>query len=83
MLEAVLAALDTGLDKRQGVIYMFAQQLLGALDFANDPMDMIIYQVPQGRASSTIMKQVLNAIPDDETAWFQRVQGIAEKINLY
>ena len=66
--------LGTGLDKRQGVIYMFAQNLLGALDFAKDPLEMNIYRVPQGKTAYTVMKKISDAIPPDETVWFQAIE---------
>ena len=53
---------------------MFAQHLLGALDFANDPMDVRIMETPQGRASSSFLKVFFTQVYPKHVVWFQAIQ---------
>ncbi|CAJ1934009.1 unnamed protein product [Cylindrotheca closterium] len=63
-----------GQDKRQGVAYMFAQYLLGALDFGTDPLNMRFFDVPQGLVSSEFMSIFFNKIDISQVIWFQAIQ---------
>ena len=63
-----------GNDKRPGTVFMFAQYVLGALDFANDPMDVSIMEIPQGRASSHFLKVFFTQVDPKHVVWFQAIQ---------
>jgi len=63
-----------GQDKRQGVAFMFAQYLLGALDFARDPVNVRFLEIPQGLASSEFMSIYFTRIDISQVMWFQAVE---------
>lgn len=59
-----------GKDKRQGFVYLFAQYLLGALDFANDPFRYHFLRVPLGEASASFMETYFNRVTPDIAQWW-------------
>ena len=63
-----------GTDKRPGVAYMFAQYLLGALDFARDPLTLRFLEIPQGLASTEFISIYFNQIDISQIMWFQAVR---------
>lgn len=60
-------------DHRQGAVHLFAQHLLGALDFAADPFHHQFLQVPLGEASSQFLRVYFNNIDPAKVMWFQAV----------
>lgn len=74
LIAANAQQLALGQDKRQGVVYMFAQYLLGALDCAEDPLHFEFFGVPQGLASSKFMTQLFNCVDATRLIWYQAVQ---------
>ncbi|CAJ1934011.1 unnamed protein product [Cylindrotheca closterium] len=70
---------DFGLGRRRVVVHMFAQNLLGALDYATDPMELKICEVPQGRTAHAMMTKLLR-IPPREVTWFQATGEVTEVI---
>lgn len=65
-----------GKDKRPGVAYMFAQYLLGALDFARDPLTLRFLEIPQGLASTEFISIYFNQIDTSQIMWFQAVRHV-------
>jgi len=63
-----------GGDQRQGFFYLFAQFLLGALDFADDPSSYNFLQVPLGTASSHFMAMYFGRLSIEKVRWFQATQ---------
>jgi len=61
-------------DQRQGFAYLFAQYLLGALDFADDPFRYTFLEVPLGEASSHFMSIYFGKLDTRRAMWFQAVQ---------
>lgn len=61
-------------DKRQGFAILFAQHLLGALDFANDPAGHEFLNVPMGHATYTFMEIFFNNVSPTKLLWFAEVQ---------
>jgi hypothetical protein len=55
-----------GCDMRQGLAIVFAQKLLGTLDFTNDTLNHEFLTV-----SSTFMKEFFQAIPPKNVLWYQ------------
>ncbi len=65
---------DPGLQlDRQGAAQIFAQHLLGALDFSSDPMEHNFSGVPLGRAASTFLVGCYSPIPPINVTWFNAV----------
>ncbi len=62
-------------DHRQGIVHMFAQHLLAALDFSTDPMDHEFLNVPLGRASSTMLAAYFTRLSPDHVTWFKSVES--------
>jgi len=65
---------ESSLGERQGVAILFAQHLLGALDFARDPMNHEFLGVPMGLAPSSFMVEFFGRIPAKNVLWFQAVE---------
>lgn len=64
-----------GEDKRQGFAVLFAQHLLGALDFSQDPLSFEFLDIPLGEASSSFMTQFFSQFIDpSKVLWFQATQ---------
>ncbi len=60
---------------RQGYAILFAQYLLGALDFAHDPMDHeLIDGFPMGRTSAAMMEHYFRNLDPSKAMWFQAVE---------
>ena len=59
--------------KRQGFVHLFAQYLLGALDFADDPFSYNFLDVPLCEASSHFMKVMFQRIDPSKMLWFQAI----------
>ncbi len=57
-------------DQRQIFVFMFAQYLLGALDFADNPFSYNFMDVPMGEASSTFMSTFFNRLNFKNIQWF-------------
>jgi hypothetical protein len=68
-----IAARDQN-DERQGMAHMFAQYLLGALDFSPDPMDHEMLRVPLGRASSHFLREMFTRLDPKRVSWFQAIR---------
>ena len=66
-------SLIIGEDMRHGFAYLFAQHLLGALDFAQNPMEHEFLGVPLGLASSTFMNCFFERIDPSTVMWFQSI----------
>lgn len=66
-------SLIIGEDMRHGFAYLFAQHLLGALDFAQNPMEHEFLGVPLGLASSTFMNGFFERIDPSTVMWFQSI----------
>lgn len=64
-----------GCDMHQGLKTLFAQQLLGTLDFTNDALNHEFLTV-----SSTFMKEFFQAIPPINVLWYQHQVGMANSI---
>ncbi|KAL7543356.1 hypothetical protein ACHAXR_013109 [Thalassiosira sp. AJA248-18] len=62
-----------GTNMRQGFAILFAQHLLGALDFSKDPLNYQFLNVPMGICSSSWMKTFFERIPADNVLWFQAI----------
>jgi len=62
-------------EKRPRFSVMFAQHLLGALDFADDPFNHEFLKIPMGKASSIFMSGFFNSIDPACFVWFQAVRG--------
>ncbi|KAL7515360.1 hypothetical protein ACHAXN_013319 [Cyclotella atomus] len=62
-------------DMRQGFAILFAQHLLGALDFSRDPLNHDFLHVPLGLASSSFLKTFFAKIPPSNVLWFQAMQS--------
>ena len=60
-------------DKRQNFAYLFAQHVLGALDFADDPYRYEFLQVPLGAAASCCMGPYFGNLDFSRAMWFQAV----------
>ena len=60
-------------DARQAYAIIFAQHLLGALDFAQDPVNHEFLNVPMGLASSSFMSQMFSQLDPARVLWFQAV----------
>jgi len=63
--------LEDDVGMRQMYAIVFAQHLLGALDFSVDPLHHRFCQVPLGRASSTFMKEYFQRLPAKNVVWYQ------------
>jgi len=63
-----------GNDKRQGFVYLFAQHLLGALDFANDPVRYYFLRIPLGEASASFMETHFNKVTPDIAQWWTPIE---------
>ena len=60
-----------GNDQRQVFALIFAQYLLGALDFADDPFRYNFMDVPLGQASSHFMTVFFSKINRSKLIWYQ------------
>jgi hypothetical protein len=60
--------------KRQGFVHLFAQYLLGALDFAQDPYSYVFLRVPLVEASAQFMNEMFNRLEPQRCMWFQVVE---------
>ena len=56
---------------RQGFVTLFAQHLLGVLDFAQDPMDVGLSDISLCETTSSFMKQFFTRMPPQNFLWFQ------------
>ncbi|KAL3804368.1 hypothetical protein HJC23_011296 [Cyclotella cryptica] len=65
---------QSGTNMRQGFVILFTQHLLGALDFAEDPMNYEFLDVPMGVAL-TMLQEFFVRIPSRNVMWFQAVQS--------
>ena len=63
--------LEDDVGMRQMYAIVFAQHLLGSLDFSKDPLHHRFLQVPLGQASSTFMKEYFQRLPAKHVLWFQ------------
>ena len=59
--------------KRQGFAYLFAQFLLGALDFSVDPFSHEFMGVPLGQATATFMSAFFGRLDPSRVRWFQAI----------
>ena len=66
---------QSGTNLRQGFAILFAQHLLGTLDFAQDPLNYEFLNVPMGLAPSSFMKMFFNGIPTENVLWFQALDS--------
>lgn len=57
-------------DKRQGLAILFAQYLLGSLDFAPNPMNISFLNVPMGLASREFMVNYFSRTDPSKVIWF-------------
>ena len=64
---------QSGTNLRQGFAILFAQHLLGTLDFAQDPLNYEFLNVPMGLAPSSFMKMFFQGIPTENVLWFQKL----------
>jgi hypothetical protein len=64
---------EEAVDKRQNFAYLFAQYVLGALDFADDPYRYEFLQVPLGAAASRCMGPYFGNLDFSRAIWFQAV----------
>jgi hypothetical protein len=60
--------------KRQECAVLFAQHLLGALDFANDPFGHKFLDVSMGEETATFMSTYFNGLDPGKALWFQAVE---------
>ena len=60
--------------KRDGFVYLFAQHLLGALDFADDPFRHEFLNVPLGEATATFMSLFFGELAPERVLWFTPVE---------
>jgi hypothetical protein len=63
-----------GGQKRQGFAVLFAQHLLGALDFAHNPFRHEFLDVPMGEASATFMASYFGRLDPARGTWFQAME---------
>jgi hypothetical protein len=54
---------------------VFAQHLLGTLDFASDPFSHKFLDVPMGQVSSYFMSQFISNVDPSKVMWFQASQA--------
>ncbi|VEU38599.1 unnamed protein product [Pseudo-nitzschia multistriata] len=57
-------------ERRQFLIFVFAQYLLGALDFAKDPYNFEFLDVPLGKASSSFQTKFFTGLNPQNLIWF-------------
>jgi len=57
--------------KRQGYVMVFAQHLLGILDFADDPLTHDFQSAPVGEWAAKFMSSFFNNLDPPNVAWFQ------------
>ena len=62
------------LDHRQGVLHMFAQHLLAALDFSSRPIEHEFLQVPLGLASSSFLTEFFLRLNPESVVWFNAIR---------
>ena len=67
--EPILDPLDD--HKREGYVIIFAQHLLGILDFADDPFTHDFQSAPVGEFSAKFMSSFFNTLDPPNIAWFQ------------
>lgn len=53
---------------------IFAQFLLGALDFSSDPMDYEVFGEKLGHTSSSFLKEYFAGVSPDNVVWFNPVE---------
>lgn len=56
---------------RQAFAFLFAQYLLGAMDFADDPFGYKFLDIPQGQTSSEFMTAFFCKAPTSKLFWFE------------
>jgi len=66
------------LDHRQGVIQIFAQHLLAALDFSPAPIDHEFLRVPLGLASASFLTEFFERLNPGAVVWFNAIRGQEE-----
>jgi len=71
---------QSGTDLRQGFAILFAQHLLGALDFAQDPLNYEFLNVPMGLVPSSFMKMFFERTPAENVLWFQAIPSDASVV---
>ncbi len=71
LLQAGAAQMPGVNDQRQIFAFLFAQYVLGALDFADDPFGYEFMRVPLGEASSSFMVTYFSKLNPDKALWFQ------------
>jgi hypothetical protein len=64
------AALGLDGQKRQGFVFLFAQFLLGALDYADDPLEYEFMDVCLGQQSSFFMSHFFQHMDKTKAMWF-------------
>ena len=57
-------------DKRQGFVFLFAQILLGALDYADDPLEYRFMDCPLASVSAMFLQQYFNKLSPQVFQWF-------------
>jgi len=65
------ALLGTEQMKRQGFAYLFAQHVLGALDFAEDPRAYKFLDIFVGEATASFMSEFFSRLGPRMVMWFQ------------
>jgi hypothetical protein len=65
----------SGTNIRQGFAILFAQNLLGSLDFARDPLNHEFLNVPMGIAPASMMEAFFSRIPVINILWFQAIES--------
>jgi hypothetical protein len=60
--------------KRQGYAVLFAQHLLGALDFAHDPFGHEFLDIPMGKVSAILMSGYFGRLDPARAMWFQGIE---------
>jgi len=76
---------QSGTNLRQGFAILFAQHLLGTLDFAQDPLNYEFLNVPMGLAPSSVMKMFFESIPAENVLWFQATDSdgsVVQKVTI-
>ena len=53
---------------------LFAQHLLGVLDFADDPFRHEFLNIPMGEASAALMSGFFNRLDLSKAMWFQAIE---------
>jgi hypothetical protein len=59
---------------RQEYAVLFAQHLLGALDFAHDPFRYEFHKIPMVEETATFMSTYFNELDPEKALWFQAIE---------